>query len=165
MVEMNQQNFWTIHEDVTMSIDFLLRGEEYLEQVRFISLLNDIKISTEQSAIQKGLFGSSDRLSLTETWHSLNLSTDSHKVELKLKPLVIYSYSISTNLLKEVLLKMGIHFIFTNEVKKASIIIGLKRYLKKNNNLIHMATNYGIPIYTFNFISYYQLVRLFSVMS
>jgi hypothetical protein len=60
---------------------------------------------------------------------------------------------------------MNIHFILTNEIKKASLIIGLKRYLKKNPNLIHIATRYNIPIYTFNFISYYQLVRLFSSMS
>eukprot|EP00546_Thalassionema_frauenfeldii_P018465 CAMPEP_0178901186 /NCGR_PEP_ID=MMETSP0786-20121207/3880_1 /TAXON_ID=186022 /ORGANISM="Thalassionema frauenfeldii, Strain CCMP 1798" /LENGTH=163 /DNA_ID=CAMNT_0020572255 /DNA_START=315 /DNA_END=803 /DNA_ORIENTATION=+ len=29
VVEMNQQNFWTIHEDVKMSIDMVLRGQEY----------------------------------------------------------------------------------------------------------------------------------------
>ena len=82
-----------------------------------------------------------------------------------IKPLVIYCYSISTNLVKEVLFRMDIHFILTNEIKKASLIIGLKKYLKKNNNLIQIASTYNIPIYTFNFISYYQLIRLFSSMA
>nr|YP_010277206.1 Ycf45 [Thalassionema nitzschioides]UHY40729.1 Ycf45 [Thalassionema nitzschioides] len=165
VVEMNQQNFWTIHEDVKISIDLLLRGEEYLEQVRFLSLLNDIQISSEQSSIQTGLSSSLDKSYLTNTWHTLNNSKNINKLQLKLKPLVIYCYSISTNLIKEVLLNMNIHFILTNEIKKASLIIGLKRYLKKNPNLIHIATSYNIPIYTFNCISYYQLVRLFSSMS
>ena len=55
-------------------LDFLLRGEEYLEQVRFLSLLNDIQISSEQSSIQTNLFGSLERSYLIETWHSLNTS-------------------------------------------------------------------------------------------
>jgi hypothetical protein len=38
--------------------------------------------------------------------------------KLKSKKLVIYPYSLSNNLLKEVLLKMGLKFVLTNEIKK-----------------------------------------------
>ena len=88
-----------------------------------------------------------------------------NSLKLKSKLLIIYPYSISNNLLKEVLLRMGINFILTNEVKKASIIIGLKKHLNKNINLTQLANRSGIPIYSFNSISYYQLVRLFSKIS
>nr|UHY41184.1 Ycf45 [Thalassionema frauenfeldii] len=60
---------------------------------------------------------------------------------------------------------MGVKFKMTNEVKNASIIIGLKKYLKKNNSLISIANNYNIPTYSLNFISYYGLVRLFSTIN
>ena len=88
-----------------------------------------------------------------------------NSLKLKSKLLIIYPYSISNNLLKEVLLRMGINFILTNEVKKASIIIGLKKHLNKNISLTQFANRCDIPIYSFNTISYYQLVRLFSKIS
>ena len=59
-----------------------------------------------------------------------------NSLKLKTKLLIIYPYSISNNLLKEVLLRMGISFILTNEVKKASIILGLKKHLNKNISLV-----------------------------
>jgi hypothetical protein len=40
-------------------------------------------------------------------------------IKLKSKKLVIYPYSLSNNLLKEVLIKNGIKFVLTNEIKKA----------------------------------------------
>lgn len=165
VVEMNQQNFWTIHEDVKMSIDMVLRGQEYLEQVRLVSLLNTIKIVSRHNSNKGGLFRSSNRSYLSKTWHSLNVSKEINPFQFESKPLVIYSYSISNNLLKEVLCKIGIHFKMTNEVKSASLILGLKKYLKKNNSLIFIANNYNIPIYSFNSISYYGLVRLFSTIN
>lgn len=162
VVEMNQQNFWTVHEDVKMSIDMVLRGQEYLKQVRLLSLLDTITIISKQNSNKGGLFASPNGSYLTKTWHSLNVSKEIQTFQLKSKPLIIYSYSISDNLLKEALSRMGVKFKMTNEVKNASIIIGLKKYLKKNNSLISIANNYNIPTYSLNFISYYGLVRLFS---
>ena len=162
VIEINQQNFWTIHEDVQTSIDSLLRGNIYFKQVRLCTLPENIKILTEQINKKSQLFGSSQQVFSSQTWDSLNKLKDKTKLELKSTTLIIYAYSISNNLLKEVLFKMGIHFVLTNEVKRASIIIGLKKYLKKNRNLIQVAHNYKIPIYSFNFIGYYQLIRLFS---
>ena len=57
---------------------------------------------------------------------------------------------------------MKIDFILTNEIKKADLIIGLKKHIIINFNLIKLANKYNIPIYSFNHVSYYKLVRLFS---
>ena len=162
VVEINHQNFWTIHEDVKTSIDLLLHGDKYFEQVRLCRLPENIKILTEQISKQSESFVSYQKVLSSKTWVSLNNLKDKNKLELKSTTLIIYAYSISNNLLKEVLFRMGIHFVLTNEVKRASIIIGLKKYLKKNRNLIQIARNYNIPIYSFNLIGYYQLIRLFS---
>ena len=63
----------------------------------------------------------------TKTWVLVNQKKDEKSLKLNSKNLVIYPYSLSNNLLKEVLLKMGLKFVLTNEIRKASLIIGLKK--------------------------------------
>ena len=162
LIEINQQNSWTIHEDVKTSIDFLLRGDSFLEQIRFFSLPEKIKILSERTQPQYGSLVMTQDSSFYQTWHSVNQLKNENSLRFKSKSLIIYSYSISNNLLKEVLFRMGINFVLTNEIRKASLIIGLKKHLHKNISLIQIANRYSIPIYSFNSISYYQLVRLFS---
>ena len=157
LVEVNQQNSWTIHEDIKSSIDTLLKGENFIEQVRIFTLPEKIKILSEQINFRKNF------LSIT-TWNSFNQLKKKNLLTLNSKRLIIYSYSISNNLLKEILFKMGINFILTNDLKKASIILGLKKHLIKNNSLILIANKHNTPIYTFKTINYYQLVKLFSII-
>ena len=83
-------------------------------------------------------------------------------IQFQLEKLIIYSYSLSHNLLKEVLLKLGIKFILTNEIQKANLIIGLKKHLKQNFKLITFAKQKDIPIYFFTQISFYQVSKLFN---
>jgi hypothetical protein len=78
----------------------------------------------------------------------MNQTKDKKSLRLKSKKLVIYPYSLSNNLLKEVLLKMGFKFVLTNEIRKADLIIGLKKHLKQNFKLIHLAKQKNIPIYS-----------------
>ena len=165
LIEINQQNSWTIHEDVKTSIDLLLRGDSFMEQIRLFSLPEKIKILSERTQPQYGSLLNNQTFSPTLTWSSVNALKHQNSLKLKTKLLIIYPYSISNNLLKEVLLRMGINFILTNEVKKASLILGLKKHLNKNISLTQIATKCNIPIYSFNSISYYQLVRLFSKIS
>ena len=55
---------------------------------------------------------------------------------------------------------MGLKFILTNEIKKASLIIGLKKHLKQNFKLTSLAKQKNIPIYALNQISVYQVTKL-----
>jgi hypothetical protein len=45
---------------------------------------------------------------------------------------------------------MGFKFVLTNEIKKASLIIGLKKHLKQNFKLKSLAKQKNIPIYSLN---------------
>ena len=162
LIEINQQNSWTIHEDVKTSIDLLLRGDSFIEQIRLFSLPEKIKILSERTQPHYGSLSVIQDSSIKQTWYYVNQLKNKNSLKLKSKSLIIYSYSISNNLLKEVLFRMGINFVLTNEIRKASLIIGLKKHLHKNISLIQIANKYAIPIYSFNSISYYQLVRLFS---
>jgi hypothetical protein len=90
---------------------------------------------------------------------SINQVKDKKSIKLESKKLVIYPYSLSHNLLKEILLKMGLKFVLTNEIKKASLIIGFKKHLKQNFKLVNLAKQKNIPIYTVNQINIYQITK------
>ena len=55
---------------------------------------------------------------------------------------------------------MEFKFVLTNEIQKAGIIIGLRKHLKKNLNLISLAKQKSIPIYSINNVSFYQISKL-----
>jgi hypothetical protein len=56
---------------------------------------------------------------------------------------------------------MGVKFSITNDIRKASLIIGLKKHLKQNFKLITISKQKNIPIYALNHLSFYQLYRFF----
>jgi len=166
IIEINHQNSWTIHEDVQNSVDLFLRGNFIIGQTRQFSLMEKIKIKSR--GFQNYNASLSDdpinRNSLTsvihKNWSSINKTNDEKLLKLKSKKLIIYPYSLSSNLLKEVLLRMGFRFVLTNEIRKASLIIGFKKHLKQNFKLTNLARQKNIPIYSINQVSFYQLSKL-----
>jgi hypothetical protein len=166
IIEINQQNSWTIHEDVKNSVDLFLRGNFTMSQTRHFSLAEKIRVKSKrvqntQHSLSKTRNDLNNSLPiLTKNWLAVNQAKTEKSLRLKSKNLVIYPYSLSNNLLKEVLLKMGFKFVLTNEIRKASLIIGLKKHLKQNFKLINLAKQKNIPIYTLNQISFYQINKL-----
>ena len=102
---------------------------------------------------------------LNKNWILVNQTKDEKSLRLKSKKLVIYPYSLSNNLLKEVLLKMKFKFVLTNEIRKANLIIGLKKHLKQNFKLVSLAKQKNIPIYSLNQVSFYQVSKLIQFLS
>ena len=101
---------------------------------------------------------------MNQNWILINKQKNQNSFQLESKKLIIYPYSLSYNLLKEVLLKMGLKFVLTNEIKKANLIIGLKKHLKQNFKLTILAKQKDIPIYALNQISVYQVTKLIQVI-
>ena len=64
------------------------------------------------------------------------------------------------NLLKEVISKFNVDIILTKELKKAGLIIGLKKHLQQNQKLQKIAKQKNIPIYGVNRSSIYQIAKL-----
>ena len=166
IIEINQPNSWTIHEDVQSAVDLFLRGNFNINQIREFSLTEKIviksqKLYSQQNALvnQKNVLNE-QALNQKEHWVSINQPKDTKFLKIKSRKLVIYPYSLSSNLLKEVLLKMGFKFVLTNEVKKASLIIGSRQHLKQNFRLTNLAKQKNIPVYALNQVSFYQLSKL-----
>ena len=74
--------------------------------------------------------------------------------------LIIYPYSLSKNLIREILTKFSDRIIITNQIKQANLIIGLKKHLRQNFRLKNLSNKLDIPIYTINQRSIYQIMRL-----
>ena len=54
---------------------------------------------------------------------------------------------------------MGVNFTLTDDIRKASLILGLKKHLKQNFKLNSLAKQINIPIYTLNQVSFYQVTK------
>ena len=171
IIEINHQNSWTIHEDVKNSVDFFLRGNFVIGQIRQFSLIEKIRIRSNifqnyNNSLLSDLCNLTSSTSLGhKNWSFINKANDEKSLKLKSKNIVIYPYSLSNNLLNEVLLKMGFKFVLTNEIRKASLIIGLKKHLKQNFKLTNLAKQKNIPIYSLNQVSFYQLSKFIQFIS
>ena len=168
IIEINDQNSWTIHENVQKSVDLFLRNKVTIEQIRQFYVTEKIKIKCHQIQKYQNSFITNSNNSFFKTnknWILLNQLKNQESLKLQTKKLVIYPYSLSSNVLKEVLLKMGFKFVLTNEIKKASLIIGLKKHLKKNFKLSYLAKQKKIPIYALNQVNLYELTKIFQLIN
>ena len=166
VIEINSPNFWTIHEDVKDSVDLVLRNNYLINQMRHFTFAEKIQIKCNRLHDSSNFLFKNPSIRAKSfpdpknTWIYINELKTQKLIKTASNVLVIYVYSISSNLLKEAFSKIGIKFILTNDITKASLIIGLKRTLKKNCKLKQLAKIKKIPIYSFNQLSIYQLTKL-----
>ena len=168
VIEINHPNSWTIHENVKNSVDLFLRDNFMLSQVRHFSSAETIKLKCQkfqnyQNSLVKNRNSINESANVNyKNWILIN---QPKALMIESKKLVIYPYSLSNNLLKEVLLKMGIKFVLTNDIRKANLIIGLKKHLKQNFKLKNLAQQKNIPIYSLNQLSLYQVTKFIQFIS
>ena len=171
VIEINTSNSWTIHEDVKTSVDLLLRHNFRINQLRKFLLTHKIQIKC-QSLQNSSNFLLQNQNNFNKNfnqiempWAYVNEFQKNQIFQMNSKTLIIYSYSISNNFLKEVLSKINVKFRITTNITKASLIIGLKRQLRQNFKLKKLANKKKIPIYTINQVTIYELTKLFKDMS
>jgi len=168
VVEMNHPNSWTIHEDVKNSVDLFLRDNFMLSQVRHFASTEIIKLKCQkfqnyQNPLVKNRNSANESANVNyKNWILMN---QPKALMIEPKKLVIYPYSLSNNLLREVLLKMGVKFVLTNDIRKANLIIGLKKHLKQNFKLKNLAQQKNIPICSLNQLSLYQVTKFIQFIS
>ncbi len=166
VIEINEPNYWTIHEDVTYSVDLRLRNSCGYEQIRQFASTEKTKIKFQRIPNHFKVFGKNNRDSNSQlkmrnnSWGELNLSSETLIKNPVNNNLVIYSYSISNNFIREALSKSNFKFTLTNDLKKASLIIGLKKHLRQNFRIKQLAKQKNIPIYSVTQLSLYQFIKL-----
>jgi stage III sporulation protein SpoIIIAA len=166
VIEINSLNSWTIHEDVSNSVDLILRDISAKEQIRQNYLPEKVEIKCQETNLYSNFIfknlqnTNSDIIASTQLWIELNQLTNVRSLPISSKSLVIYCYSISNNFIKEAMTKLNIKFALTNDIKKASLIVGLKKHLKSNLKLKQLAEQKQIPIYALNQLSIYQFLKV-----
>lgn len=158
IIEINHQNFWTIHENVKNSVDLFLKENFLISQIRQFSFIEKIKIKLVRFQMNKNF---KDSLPIiNRNWFLVNQVRSQKSSKLIPKRLIIYVYSVSNNLLKEVLLKMKFKFVLTNQVTQASLVIGLKNHLRQNFQLLSLVKYQKILIYSLNYANFYYIRKL-----
>ena len=163
-IEINEQNSWTIHENVQESIDSLLCEKFLIVQRRTYSksekgMIRFDHFHTNQ-LIKKVKLNHLTKISRTQTWDFQNINYNKKFTTLTPPRLKIYIYALSPNLIREVLSKLNLHIIVTKKIKRSNAIIGLKSYLKKNRKLQKLAKDRKIPVYKINRNTVYQVIKL-----
>jgi len=165
-IEINARNSWTVYENVKYSIDSILRGNPLIVQIRKLSLNEKIKIKyrnfqTNSAPLYKIPTTSINPIKFYYTdWRIPDQTNKKQLQNLETKKLVIYTYSLSNNLITEAIYKVGFRFTLTEELKQATIIIGLTKHLKQNRKLKELAKQQNLPIYTINQGNIYQVIKL-----
>ena len=163
-IEINKQNSWTIHEDVKSSIDLLLRGNFTITQIRELSqnqktTIKYKKLQTTSFSLIKNFSNRKNRsMHFRENW--INPIRPTTLQNLKTKKLFVFIYSISPNLIYEILKKLKFQVIVTKEIQKTSLIISSPSKLKENVRLRNLSKKYNIPIFSITKRNIYQIVNL-----
>ena len=170
VIEINQSNFWTIHENSNYSVDLLLSNTYGNEQLREFIFAEKVKIKCQfvqnysNFLTNKPLDLNKNFNDLKKSWSRINRFNNVRLSQIGTKEFVIYSYSISSNLIKEAFLKLDINFRLTTIIQEASIIIGLKNSLKSNFKLKELAQEKEIPIYSLNKLTLYNFLKVFKTI-
>lgn len=166
LIELKRQNSWIIHEDVKISVDLFLLNMIKVLQVRTFFIQKSIQVKCKRFYTNLNpLLFNEYKNNLNDIWLVSNSKRKQQDRQMRSKKLIIYPYSLSNNLLREILVKLGINFNFTNNIHQASFIIGFKKHLKQNLKLKKLANKKNIPIYSLNKISLYQIAKLLYVIN
>lgn len=163
-IEVNNLSSWTIYENIEHSVDLLLRGNFHITQIRNLkknekSVINYNNLKKD-FLIKNGHYLNKEMVLIHRNWFLVNQSKYLKSLDIKNTILIIYPYSLSKNLIREILLKFGNKIVFTTQIKQANLIIGLKKHLRQNFQLKNLAKKQNIPIYVINQRSLYQIMRL-----
>jgi len=124
VIEINDQNSWTIHEEVKKSIDLLLRENSSIVQIRESKINEKIVIKYNRLPTNTDILFQpfKDLNSIKfKNWDIVNKYNNLKFNNVKTNQILIYTYSLSNNLMKEAVAKMGIKLILTKEIKKSDI--------------------------------------------
>ena len=170
-IEINAQNYWTIHEDIKSSIDLLLRGNFAITQIR--ELFVNQKTYIKYNKFQKDTFSlvkdfndlKNQNIRTHNNWISISQKNPIQWQNSKSKKLFVYIYSLSSNSIREILNTLKFQFVLTKELQKTSIIIGSKNSLNQNLKLKKLAQQHNIPIYSIKKRNVYQVVGLIKLLT
>ena len=157
ILEINSQTSWTIHEELTSTIDSFLRMNSVRVQSREYILPAKIRIQSkviQSNYDSSNIYGNKNKLNQWLSTHT------SHGPNFQFFDLVIYTYSLPNNLIQEIFIRLRFKIKITKQISKADLILGSKKHIRQNFNLKRIASSQKIPLYTINSVSFYQIKKV-----
>lgn len=166
-IELNDKNFWTIHERVEDSVDSLLQGQLPKLQTRTISNDGRIKIEYTNTVFPSNSFFKqsyqskqplrmpSKEIKIFDKNLKTCLQQDLKALKMKMeivqnKELTVYSYFVSINKINTICKSLGIISTSTKNLEDADVILASKMYFRENLKLQQLAKKNKIPVYIVN---------------
>jgi stage III sporulation protein SpoIIIAA len=163
-IELNDRNFWTIHENVENSIDKLLQGLEPKLQVRSLDQQNKAKIALTNLNNQNLIISNVNSSVLSKHWRknpkaknpsslistkvsAINTSPNMIGEKIKKPTLSIFLFSVSSTLIQKYLSLVNFDFILVNEVENADVIIALEKHFKMNVDISEYVKIFSTPFF------------------
>lgn len=166
-IELNDRNFWTIHENVENSIDKLLQGLEPKLQVRSLDQQNKAKIALTNLNNQNLIISNVNSSVLSKHWRknpkaknpSSLISTKVSSIKpsskenipmdekIKKPTLSIFLFSVSSTLIQKYLSLVNFDFILVDELENADIIIALEKHFKMNVDISEYVKIFSTPFF------------------
>lgn len=168
-IELNDKNFWTIHENIEDSIDNLLQGLQPKLQTRLLRNQGSIQISYTTTNFNLNKFFT-QRLKPKQIFKSLPSTKNNFKLGTKIKnntyifkenyenivetkhtrQVLLYSYYLSTKKINKISKILGIRPLLTKIIEEADVILVSKKYFKKNFKLQQVVKEIKIACYLVN---------------
>ncbi len=171
-IEMQERQRWIVHENVSETIDTLLRGRQPQPQQRTLNEQGQVVITKESAAsIEKTIarpirsaqvlpFSKAQspkhqwddrnaRATIDAAWNALDqLDGDANLAEAQDDPkLRVYPYAISTYQLEQVIEALQLPIVLTKHVGDADAIVALRAHARKHDNLQRLAKSNRIPLH------------------
>jgi stage III sporulation protein SpoIIIAA len=165
-IELNERCIWTIHENITNSIDILLQGREPKLQVRKFNQQKKLEIFSTNLSFQHFIILKINEANIN--WQKRRIQRENKsfvtndlnpifieqgipfKKFYEKKNLNVYCYSISKILIMKYFKVKCLNFRITSNFESANLIFGLKKHMKTNKNLRKKALVENIPIFIIN---------------
>lgn len=160
-IELNDKNFWTIHEKVEDSIDRLLQRQESKSQSRSITKEGRMQIKYSCVGLNT-ISGLPQPFSLKYTIKDsmrkkkyIKSDKNSSLQSLKLKKnnatkITIYLSCLSLNKITKVYKTLESIFVFTKTIENANLVVISKVHLNQDLHLQKTVKDKNIPVFIFN---------------
>lgn len=149
-IELNNKNFWTVHQRVEDSVDSLLQGQQPKLQTRTLGEDGVVKIEYTNivSPINSYFKQIPNSFKLNKKTTFLNAALS--KQEEIYAQLNIYPYFLSNHKINLVCKSLGLVSSITNSLEKADLILASKIYFRKDVYLQQFVKEKKIPVYILN---------------
>jgi len=162
-LEVLGRNKWTVYNNIGKSVDLLLQEKPSLGQIRERKEINNLTIKTQQEHDFNTPISERNWRNIQEN-SSLKLKENFKTQNTFQKPFKIYCYCLSSKLLENLNLKEYLKYSLTNELDKADLVIGLKKYFDLNQIFLSKIKEKQIPVYMINVINIQEMGSLVKTM-